>query len=66
MTKAKKMTYEEFIATHPEWQEYDRHCKECDSPQCHHDLWGPAPHLYGDEGCRCLECMNPKRDRSES
>ena len=56
------MTYEEFIETHPEWQEYDEHCKECNCSCCHHDLWGPAPHLYGDKNCRCLECMYPKEE----
>lgn len=52
------MTYEEFIENHPEWQEYDKHCRECTNICCHHDLWGPAPHLYDDNvDCRCLKCM---------
>ena len=53
--------YENFIKTHPEWHEYDKHCKKCHCTSCHHDLWGPPPHAYGEKDCRCLGCMEENK-----
>jgi len=60
MEQVKHLSQEEFeiwLDEHPEWHEWRDHCRSCFIAQCHHDLWGPEPHMYEDGSCSCVACV---------